>query len=83
MVIGHGHEVGFHVSTQAGVVRQTERHLHDDPPPEAQQRELTADVEAIIAGAVPDAEASAVRRGDRRGRDGHLPGRDRPVAGPL
>ncbi len=33
VVIGAGAEVLFHVSTQAGVVRQTERHLHDDPPP--------------------------------------------------
>jgi exopolyphosphatase / guanosine-5'-triphosphate,3'-diphosphate pyrophosphatase len=32
MVIGTGHEASFHVSTQAGVVRQTERHLHTDPP---------------------------------------------------
>src|SRR5579875_1957326 len=32
MVIGEGADVRFHVSTQAGVVRQTERHLHDDPP---------------------------------------------------
>ncbi len=32
LVIGTGSEVGFHVSTQAGVVRQTERHLHRDPP---------------------------------------------------
>ena len=32
-VIGRDGEVGFHVSTQAGVVRQTERHIHDDPPP--------------------------------------------------
>ena len=32
LVIGAGAEVEFHVSTQAGVVRQTERHLHRDPP---------------------------------------------------
>ena len=62
MVIGSGHEVGFHVSTQAGAVRQTERHLHDDPPSEAQQRELTADVEAIIAAAVSPEQASRVAR---------------------
>ncbi|MDQ2897581.1 MAG: Ppx/GppA family phosphatase [Actinomycetota bacterium] len=62
MVIGAGREVSFHVSTQAGVVRQTERHLHSDPPPEADQRELTADVEAIIAAAVPDDQAARVGR---------------------
>ena len=60
MVIGAGREVDFHVSTQAGVVRQTERHLHSDPPPDAEQRELAADVEAIIAAAVPDAAAGRV-----------------------
>jgi exopolyphosphatase/guanosine-5'-triphosphate,3'-diphosphate pyrophosphatase len=32
MIVGSGGEVGFHVSTQAGVVRQTERHLQADPP---------------------------------------------------
>ncbi len=62
MVVGAGREVSFHVSTQAGVVRQTERHLHSDPPPEAEQRELTADVEAIIAAAVSDDQAGQVAR---------------------
>jgi len=62
MVIGAGREVSFHVSTQAGVVRQTERHLHSDPPPEAEQRELTADVEAIIAAVVSDDQAGQVAR---------------------
>jgi exopolyphosphatase/guanosine-5'-triphosphate,3'-diphosphate pyrophosphatase len=62
MVIGAGREVSFHVSTQAGVVRQTERHLRSDPPPDAEQRELTADVEAIIAAAVPDSAGGGVTR---------------------
>jgi len=31
-VVGRDGAVAFHVSTQAGVVRQSERHLHDDPP---------------------------------------------------
>jgi exopolyphosphatase/guanosine-5'-triphosphate,3'-diphosphate pyrophosphatase len=52
-VIGRDGAVAFHVSTQAGVVRQTERHLHDDPPPPAQLQELAAEVETIISGAVP------------------------------
>ncbi len=38
LVIGAGHEAEFHVSTQAGVVRQTERHLHHDPPPPERAR---------------------------------------------
>ena len=32
LVIGVGGEVTFHVSTQVGVVRHAERHLHSDPP---------------------------------------------------
>jgi exopolyphosphatase/guanosine-5'-triphosphate,3'-diphosphate pyrophosphatase len=52
-VIGCDGEVSFHVSTQAGVVRQTERHLHDDPPPPEQLQQLAAEVQAIVAGAVP------------------------------
>ena len=32
LVIGSGAEVEFAVSMQVGVVRQTERHLHTDPP---------------------------------------------------
>jgi exopolyphosphatase/guanosine-5'-triphosphate,3'-diphosphate pyrophosphatase len=53
MVIGTGHEVEFHVSTQAGVVRQTERHLNHDPPTAAELGELAADVRSIIEQAVP------------------------------
>ncbi len=53
LVIGRGSEVGFHVSTQAGVVRQTERHLRHDPPLEAELNELSADVRAILEAAVP------------------------------
>ena len=52
-IVGRGHEVRFHVSTQAGVVRQTERHLHDDPPAHAQLEALAGDVRAIIDVSVP------------------------------
>ena len=52
-VTGCDGEVGFHVSTQAGVVRQTERHLHDDPPPPAGLQALAAEVQAIFEDAVP------------------------------
>ncbi len=53
LVIGRGRDVSFHVSTQAGVVRQTERHLHDDPPSAEQIRALQADVGAILDDAIP------------------------------
>ena len=53
LVVGAGREARFHVSTQAGVVRQTERHIHNDPPTEKEQEELAEDVRAIISEAVP------------------------------
>ncbi len=52
-VIGTGHEVSFHVSNQAGVVRQTERHLHSDPPTPSECEALASDVRAIFADGVP------------------------------
>lgn len=54
-VIGQGREARFHVSTQAGAVRQTERHLHHDPPVPRELEELAAGVRSIIACAVPQA----------------------------
>jgi len=54
LVIGAGREMTFHVSTQAGVVRQTERHLHSDPPTPAELDELASDVRSILAAAVPE-----------------------------
>ena len=62
LVIGVGDQVSFHVSTQAGVVRQTERHIAHDPPLPEELRELAADVRSIIADAVPVQQGSAVRR---------------------
>lgn len=44
LVIGHGDQVTFHASTQIGVVRHAERHLHDDPPTALQLAALRADV---------------------------------------
>jgi exopolyphosphatase/guanosine-5'-triphosphate,3'-diphosphate pyrophosphatase len=52
-VIGRDGVVEFHVSTQAGVVRQTERHLHGDPPPRGEVDALRREVAQIIAGNVP------------------------------
>jgi exopolyphosphatase / guanosine-5'-triphosphate,3'-diphosphate pyrophosphatase len=52
-VVGQGRDVVFFTSTQAGVVRQSERHLHSDPPTPAELDGLAAEVRAIIADAVP------------------------------
>ena len=43
----------FHVSNQAGVVRQTERHLHSDPPTDDEIDNLAKDVRSIIETGVP------------------------------
>jgi exopolyphosphatase/guanosine-5'-triphosphate,3'-diphosphate pyrophosphatase len=63
VVIGSGAEVVFRVSTQAGVVRQTERHLRDDPPRADELDELAADVRQILAAGVPAARRDSVQRG--------------------
>lgn len=53
-----GSDPTFHVSTRAGSVRQTERHLLDDPPTEEQLSAVAGEVAAIIEAEVP----VAVRR---------------------
>ncbi|HUA45409.1 MAG TPA: Ppx/GppA phosphatase family protein [Solirubrobacteraceae bacterium] len=52
LVIGAGREMSFHVSNQAGVVRQTERHLHSDPPTANEQAALARDVREILTAGV-------------------------------
>jgi exopolyphosphatase/guanosine-5'-triphosphate,3'-diphosphate pyrophosphatase len=63
IVIGAGRRASFHVSTRAGVVRQTERHLHSDPPTEAELDDARHDVRAIIAEGVPADQRTAVQHG--------------------
>jgi exopolyphosphatase/guanosine-5'-triphosphate,3'-diphosphate pyrophosphatase len=53
LVIGHGQRPDFHVSTQAGVVRQADRHIHDDPPTPQQLQAVADEVRAILEHAVP------------------------------
>jgi exopolyphosphatase / guanosine-5'-triphosphate,3'-diphosphate pyrophosphatase len=52
-VVGDRAGLRFHVSTQSGAVRQTERHLRSDPPAPAQLASLRREVRAIIDDAVP------------------------------
>ena len=59
-VIGTGHEVSFHVSNQAGVVRQTERHLHSDPPTSDECEALACDVRAVFTAGVPEERRRSV-----------------------
>jgi exopolyphosphatase / guanosine-5'-triphosphate,3'-diphosphate pyrophosphatase len=53
LVVGARGAVDFHVSTQVGVVRHTERHLHSDPPAGAELDALAADARGAIEAAVP------------------------------
>jgi len=53
LVSGSHGRVAFHVSTQAGVVRHSERYLHHDPPRPDEVRALAEDVRAVFADAVP------------------------------
>ena len=60
LVCGAGHEPGFHVSTQIGVVRFSERFIADDPPQAAELDALAAEAARGIEAAVPaDVRASA------------------------
>ncbi len=64
LVIGTpGTDPDFHVSTRAGSVRQTERHLHDDPPPPEELAELADEVRGILAVEVPAAIRASVEAG--------------------
>ena len=61
MIVGAGGAVDFHVSTQVGVVRHSERHLHGDPPERSELAALAADVRSVIEASVPDAVRRSVR----------------------
>jgi exopolyphosphatase / guanosine-5'-triphosphate,3'-diphosphate pyrophosphatase len=53
-VVGRpGVDPGFHFSTRMGSVRQTERHLHGDPPAAAELEALADDARQIIEADVP------------------------------
>jgi exopolyphosphatase/guanosine-5'-triphosphate,3'-diphosphate pyrophosphatase len=63
-VVGRAREApDFSVSTNAGSVRQTERHLHSDPPAPQELNDLRAEVRQIIAGAVPEDVRTTVEAG--------------------
>jgi exopolyphosphatase/guanosine-5'-triphosphate,3'-diphosphate pyrophosphatase len=60
LVIGERGQVAFHVSTQVGVVRHSERHLRSDPPAPDELAALAADAGPALASAVPAAEREQV-----------------------
>lgn len=62
LIIGRGQKAEFHVSTQAGVVRQADRHVKSDPPSSAELRAVADDVHETIAAAVPTERRAGVER---------------------
>jgi exopolyphosphatase / guanosine-5'-triphosphate,3'-diphosphate pyrophosphatase len=53
LVVGERGEVRFHVSTQIGVVRHSERHLRSDPPTAEELNALESAVQSELEDAVP------------------------------
>jgi exopolyphosphatase/guanosine-5'-triphosphate,3'-diphosphate pyrophosphatase len=63
LIVGTGSEIGFHTSLQAGVVRQTERHLSADPPTAVELEALASDVRVPIEAAAAEAAALGTAAG--------------------
>ncbi len=83
LVLGARGTVDFHVSTQIGVVRHSERHLHSDPP-------AAAELDALARGRArqsgrerPGARARRRADLDRGGGHPHPVRGDRPRARAL
>jgi exopolyphosphatase/guanosine-5'-triphosphate,3'-diphosphate pyrophosphatase len=53
IVVGTKGALEFHHSTQVGVVRHSERHLHSDPPTPAELAALREDAAATFAAEIP------------------------------
>jgi exopolyphosphatase / guanosine-5'-triphosphate,3'-diphosphate pyrophosphatase len=62
-VVGARHDVEFHVSTQAGVVRHTERFLRSDPPAPEELQLLAAEAAEIFAASLPEDVRAGVDAG--------------------
>jgi exopolyphosphatase / guanosine-5'-triphosphate,3'-diphosphate pyrophosphatase len=62
-VVGSGRNVAFHVSTQVGAVRHSERILRSDPPTEAELARCDAEIRNEILAAVPAEVRRAVADG--------------------
>jgi exopolyphosphatase / guanosine-5'-triphosphate,3'-diphosphate pyrophosphatase len=62
-VVGTGRTAGFHVSTPAGVVRMSERHIHADPPEGEELRALRDDTRDVFLSHLPEDERAPIRRG--------------------
>lgn len=63
MVGRPGTDPAFVVSTRAGAVRQTERHLHADPPTHEQTHELAEEIRALLSSEIPEQTRQAAATG--------------------
>jgi exopolyphosphatase/guanosine-5'-triphosphate,3'-diphosphate pyrophosphatase len=61
-IIGTGHKADFHVSTQAGVVRMSERHIDTDPPLPEELQALTEDTRTVFNDGVPEGQRAGVKQ---------------------
>src|SRR4051812_44579100 len=63
-VIGQaGSDPTFRVSTQAGSVRQTERHLKEDPPSDEDLLTMRAAIRSILDDAIPAGKRTQIKGG--------------------
>ena len=62
-VVGLDRSAGFHVSTPAGVVRMSERHIHTDPPTTEELQALAEDTRRVFDEHLPEEERERVRAG--------------------
>lgn len=62
-IVGDDGALSFHVSTKIGAVRQSERHLHSDPPSAGELAALLDEASGIIAAEVPEDFRRGVTRG--------------------
>ena len=83
LVVGSGDEVSFHVSTQAGVVRHTERHLATDPPTAERAARTRRGRPLDLRGSGSNSGPPDGGRGHRRRGHRDVPRRDRPRSGAL
>jgi exopolyphosphatase/guanosine-5'-triphosphate,3'-diphosphate pyrophosphatase len=61
LIIGRGRKASFFTSLQAGVVRQTERHLVSDPPNTPQLEALATDIRQIVDVALEEVSDAEIR----------------------
>jgi exopolyphosphatase / guanosine-5'-triphosphate,3'-diphosphate pyrophosphatase len=63
LIVGHGRQLGFYASLQAGTVRHTERYLTSDPPDAAQLEDLAEDVGGLIDDSLRTSDFARADRG--------------------